>query len=102
PLGSAIGNALEVAEAVRVLAGEERGRLRQLSVTFAAEALGSLRKVTEDQARAAAERALDDGSALDAFGRMVEAQGGDRRVVDDPKAILPRAPVVTSIVQDGP
>ena len=39
PLGSAIGNALEVAEAVRVLQGDERGRLRDLVVAFAAEAV---------------------------------------------------------------
>src|SRR6266516_424383 len=39
PLGSAIGNALEVAEAVMLLRGDERGRLRELTVAFAAEAL---------------------------------------------------------------
>ncbi|TMK96564.1 MAG: thymidine phosphorylase, partial [Actinobacteria bacterium] len=42
PLGLAIGNALDVAEAVRLLKGEERGRLRELSVAFAAEALWAL------------------------------------------------------------
>jgi pyrimidine-nucleoside phosphorylase len=93
PLGSAIGNALDVAEAVALLKGEERGRLRELSVAFAAEALNALQGMTREEAGRAVETALDGGSALEAFGRMVEAQGGDRRVVDDPWAVLPQAPV---------
>jgi pyrimidine-nucleoside phosphorylase len=93
PLGTAIGNALEVAEAVRVLRGDERGRLRDLSVNFAAEALASVGGVDPEDARSRAERALDSGEAAARFGRMVEAQGGDPRVVDDPEGVLPRAPV---------
>src|SRR5438093_3488127 len=84
PLGSAIGNALDVAEAVRLLKGEERGRLRDLSVAFAARALGELRGVSDPVAVADVERVLDQGGAAEAFGRMVEAQGGDPRVVEDP------------------
>jgi thymidine phosphorylase len=49
----------------------------------------------EGRARAAA--ALDDGSALESFRRLVEAQGGDPRVVEDPVGVLPRAPVVVPI-----
>jgi pyrimidine-nucleoside phosphorylase len=94
PLGSAIGNALEVAEAVRVLVGQERGRLRDLAAAFAIEALCALHGVDRSTAAADVERALDAGRAGEAFGRMVEAQGGDRRVVDDPWAVLPRAAVV--------
>jgi pyrimidine-nucleoside phosphorylase len=93
PLGSAIGNALEVAEAVRLLKGEERGRLRELSIAFAARALTELRGVPDGTVAAEVERALDGGAAAEAFGLMVEAQGGDRRVVDDPWAVLPQAPV---------
>jgi pyrimidine-nucleoside phosphorylase len=93
PLGSAIGNALEVAECVRLLKGEESGRLRELAVTFVVEALISLRGAAREQARSEVTVALDSGRAAEAFGRMVEAQGGDRRVVDEPWAVLPRAPV---------
>jgi pyrimidine-nucleoside phosphorylase len=93
PLGTSIGNALEVAEAVRLLSGEERDRLRELSVAFAAKALTSLQGVDGQEAVAAAERALDGGGAAQAFGRMIEAQGGDPRVVDDPWSVLPRAPI---------
>jgi pyrimidine-nucleoside phosphorylase len=93
PLGTAIGNALEVAEAVRVLKGEEHGRLRELSIAFASRALTDLRGAPEEAASSAVAHALDGGAAAEAFGLMVEAQGGDRRVVDDPWAVLPRAPV---------
>jgi len=93
PLGSAIGNALDVAEATRVLRGEAPGRLTELAVLFATEAQVRLLDREPEEARARAERALADGSALETFRRMVEAQGGDPRVVDDPEGVLPRAPL---------
>jgi pyrimidine-nucleoside phosphorylase len=93
PLGTAIGNALDVAECVRVLRGEERGRLRELSIEFAAAALVDLDGRDQDAARAKAAAALDDGSAAASFARMVEAQGGDPAVVENPDRVLPRAPL---------
>src|SRR5439155_17802404 len=93
PLGTAIGNALDVAECVRLLKGEEQGRLRELSVAFAGEALIALQGKDPDEAYVAVNKALDSGQAAEAFARMVEAQGGDPRVVDDPWAVLPRASV---------
>jgi pyrimidine-nucleoside phosphorylase len=93
PLGHAVGNAIEVAEAVRLLRGEEHGRLRELAVTFAAEALVTLEGRDRDDARKAAEGALDEGGAADCFARMVEAQGGDPSVVEAPWDVLPSAPV---------
>ncbi|MCA1727357.1 MAG: thymidine phosphorylase [Actinobacteria bacterium] len=95
PLGQAVGNALDVAEAVAVLRGEREGRLTDLVVRFAAEAVDAFGGPGDGAARAAA--ALEDGSALETFGRMVEAQGGDRRVVDDPWSVLPRAHVTLPI-----
>ncbi|HEV8420142.1 MAG TPA: thymidine phosphorylase [Actinomycetota bacterium] len=93
PLGSAVGNALDVAECVRLLKGQEQGRLRELSVAFTAEALVALGAADREKAPSIAEGALDSGEAARAFARMVEAQGGDPRVVDDPWSVLPRAPV---------
>jgi pyrimidine-nucleoside phosphorylase len=93
PLGTAIGNALDVAEVVRLLRGEEGGRLRELSVAFAAEALAVMGDGDRQAASLKAERAIDSGEAAERFARMVEAQGGDPRVVDDPEAVLPQAPV---------
>ena len=98
PLGDAIGNALDVREAIEVLRGERRGRLRDLAVAFAAEALARLTAVSREEGLARAERALDAGEALESFRHMVEAQGGDPRVVDDPVGVLPSAPVVLPIV----
>jgi pyrimidine-nucleoside phosphorylase len=92
PLGRAIGNALEIGEAVNLLKGEERGRLRDLAVAFAAEALVALAGADRKAAVADAERALDSGVAADSFARMIQAQGGDPRVLDDPWGVLPRAP----------
>jgi pyrimidine-nucleoside phosphorylase len=98
PLGEAIGNALDVAEAVEVLSGRRRGRLRDACVMFAGEALSRLTGVAMGPGRASAAEALDGGRALEVFGRMVEAQGGDPRVVQDPWSVLPRAPVVRPLL----
>jgi pyrimidine-nucleoside phosphorylase len=100
PLGEAIGNALDVIEAVEILAGRRRGRLRDLAVMLAGEALSRLTGVGMGEGRAAAASALDEGRALETFGAMVRAQGGDPRVVDDPAAVLPRAPVRRPILAD--
>ena len=97
PLGDAIGNALDVVEALELLGGRMHGRLRDAAVMFAGEALSRLTGVGMGEGRARAAAALDSGEALEAFRRMIHAQGGDPRVVDDPMAVLPRAPVVLTI-----
>ncbi|MGZ5306055.1 MAG: thymidine phosphorylase [Actinomycetota bacterium] len=100
PLGDAVGNALDIVEAVGLLRGTFRGRLRDLAVIFAARALETTEHVAHDEAVARAERALDGGEALERFRRMVEAQGGDPHVVDAPETVLPKAPVVLPIEAD--
>jgi len=101
PLGNAIGNALDVAEAVSLLRGEHAGRLAELTLELASRAQEALLGVAEAEARERAERALSSGEALEAFRRMVEAQDGDPRVTDDPKGVLPRAPVVQPLLAPG-
>ncbi|MFW6205988.1 MAG: thymidine phosphorylase, partial [Gemmatimonadota bacterium] len=93
PLGRAIGNALEVKEAMVVLRGDGPSDLREVTVALVAEML-VLSGLASDPAagRSAAEGALDDGRALDLFRKVVEAQDGDPGVVDDPDR-LPAAPV---------
>jgi pyrimidine-nucleoside phosphorylase len=100
PLGDAIGNALDIYEAVTLLRGEMRGRLREAAVMFAGEALSRLEGASPGDACASAAAAIDSGAALDSFRTMIEAQGGDATVVDQPDAVLPRAPVVTPIVAE--
>jgi pyrimidine-nucleoside phosphorylase len=101
PLGDAIGNALDVHEALAMLRGEMHGRLRDAVVMFAGEALSQLAGASMGEGRARAAAALDSGAALESFRRMIEAQGGDPKVVDDPAAILPSAPVVEPILAAG-
>ena len=100
PLGDAVGNALDVAEAVAVLRGEQGGRLRELAMRFAARALELTRGVDPGDALAQAAAAIDRGDALDRFRAMALAQGGDPKVADDPWAVLPTAPVRRPLLAD--
>lgn len=97
PLGDGIGNAIEVAVAVETLRGERHGRLRQLCLVLAARAI-ELTGVDRSTAERRATDVLDAGDALDRFGALVAAQGGDQRVVEDPRGVLPKAPIVATWV----
>ncbi|NOZ70990.1 MAG: thymidine phosphorylase [Chloroflexi bacterium] len=94
PLGYAIGNALEVKEAIATLRGEGPADFNELILGEAAHLL-KLCDVVDSLAegRSLAEAKLADGSALSKFAAFVEAQGGDPRVVDDPDRLLAQAPV---------
>jgi pyrimidine-nucleoside phosphorylase len=100
PLGEAVGNALDIVEAVEVLQGERPGRLADLTTEFAVAAQVALLGTDAAEARQRAEEAVSSGAALDSFRRMVEAQGGDPRVVDDPVSVLPSAPVTVPLDAD--
>ena len=100
PLGDAVGNALDVAEAVALLRGEMGGRLRELALLFAARALELTNATGHEEALARAAEAIDGGAALERFRAMVEAQGGDPRVVDDPEGVLPAAPIREPLLAD--
>jgi pyrimidine-nucleoside phosphorylase len=92
PLGIAVGNALEIAESIETLRGAGPPDLTAIVVRLAARML-LLAGIESDEAAAAVrvDAALASGRALDTFARMVELQGGDRRLVDDPN-LLPAAP----------
>jgi pyrimidine-nucleoside phosphorylase len=102
PLGDGVGNAIEIAVAIEVLRGERQGdRLTEVSLALAGAAL-ELTGVPRDEARGRVEELLHDGSALDRFRAFVAAQGGDPRVVDDPRGVLPEAPVTaTWVAEEG-
>jgi pyrimidine-nucleoside phosphorylase len=91
PLGAAVGNALEVREAIAALRGSGPADLRELSITLAVQ-LVLLSGLRTDQvvARELVIEALDSGRAWQAFRRMVEFQGGDLRVIEQPE-LLPTA-----------
>ena len=94
PIGRAVGNALEVAETIDVLRGAGPADTRELTIALGAEML-ALAGIADGAARIA--RALDDGSALAVFRRIVAAQGGDPRVCDAPDEVLPRARATTVV-----
>lgn len=95
PLGRAIGNALETAEAIECLRGGGPADLREITLMLGAEmlVLGEKAKSPEE-ARATLTRLLDGGQALEKFRQMVRHQGGDPRVADDP-GLMAKAPRVT-------
>ena len=93
PLGMAVGNALEVAEAVRTLRGEGPEALTELCLAFGARMLVlGQRAADESEARELLGEAISSGAALEKFRQWVAAQGGDARIADD-LSLLPRASV---------
>ena len=92
PLGYAVGNALEVKEAIDVLAGRtEAGELKELCLTLGANMLTlSGLAANEAEAREKLKATIADGSALKKLAEMVEAQYGDSRAVYD-TSLLPEA-----------
>ncbi|HEX9494311.1 MAG TPA: thymidine phosphorylase [Candidatus Limnocylindria bacterium] len=98
PLGNAVGNSLEVAEAISTLRGGGPPDLLALTRIAGAEMLLLGRRARD---RGAAlrriDRAIADGSGLAKLRELVAAQGGDVRMVDDP-GLLPRAPHVETLL----
>lgn len=84
PLGHAIGNALEVKEAIETLQGKGPEDLTELVMTLGSQmvVVGGKAKDLEE-ARALLEKAIQDGSALESFRTFLENQDGDGSVVDD-------------------
>ncbi|MDW5471045.1 pyrimidine-nucleoside phosphorylase [Staphylococcus equorum] len=84
PLGNAIGNALEVKEAIETLQGKGPEDLTELVMTLGSQmvVVGGKAKDLEE-ARALLEKAIQDGSALESFRTFLENQDGDGSVVDD-------------------
>jgi pyrimidine-nucleoside phosphorylase len=99
PLGEAVGNALEIREAVATIGGEGPPDFSELVLASVAHLLSlSDLGLDEFEGRKLADDAVGDGSALAAYERWMRAQGGD----PDPSA-LPAAPVVREVVapEDG-
>lgn len=97
PLGRAVGNAVEIREAIETLRGNGEPDLVTLATTLAGE-MAVLSGVASDRASArdAIDRALRSGAGLAKLRELIAAQGGEPRVVDDP-ALLPSAPIVREV-----
>jgi pyrimidine-nucleoside phosphorylase len=100
PLGTAVGNALEIRECIATLHGHGAPDLLEVVETIAGRVLELAgRARSADEARGLVRHALDSGAALAKFRAMVAAQGGDVAFVDDPER-LPRA-TSTALVAAG-
>jgi len=103
PLGYAVGNALEVREAINTLQGHGPQDLRELCLQLGSHMLVLAGLVPSPvEGYAVLTRVLDSGAALEKMRQWISAQGGDARVIDDP-SLLPAAAVQKALVagQDG-
>jgi pyrimidine-nucleoside phosphorylase len=88
PLGRAVGNALEVAESIAVLRGEGPDDVRRLSSHLAARMVWLGGTATSlDEAESKVAEALRSGRALEKFRAVIAQQGGDPRIIDDPRRL---------------
>lgn len=100
PLGFAVGNALEVKEAIETLKGNGPADFVELCMTLGAQMIiaGGMAENTE-QATAMLKDVIADGTALDKLAAFVEAQGGDTSAVYD-TSLLPEASIIEEITSE--
>lgn len=97
PLGYAVGNALEVKEAIDTLRGNGPAEFLELCLTLGSQMLIAGEKAeNEEQARRMLQKTIEDGSALEKLAQFVEAQGGDAAAVYD-TGLLPQASIQQTI-----
>ena len=100
PLGNYIGNALEVEEAIEVLAGRVGGDLKTVSLTLGAHILRNAGAVrTVEEGIALLEEKIISGEGLKKLSEMIAAQGGDPRVAYD-TSLLPKAKYRIDVTAD--
>ena len=98
PLGNAIGNALEVKEAILILRGDLKGDLYDLSIELAVEMLLMAKAISDKvEAKALLKDLIEKGRVADKFIEIIENQGGNPGVVED-LSLLPQAPMVTPVL----
>lgn len=101
PLGNYIGNALEVEEAIGILAGRVEGDLKQVSLELGAHILKNAEvNPSVEAGKRMLEEKLKRGEGLKKFAEMIRAQGGDPRVCEN-TALLPRARALIEIKADA-
>jgi len=97
PLGHAVGNALEVKEALDTLKGGGPPDFREHCIEIAGHLLVLAGEAQDlEQARARSKIVLENGSAFEKFRLLVETQGGDVRLVDEP-GLLPKASIIKGV-----
>ncbi len=99
PLGYAIGNVLEVREAIDVLRGEGPDDLREVSITLAGVLISLVRSISVEEGTELAREALASGEAYAKFKEWISAQGGDVRYITAPE-LFGEAPVCVEVRAD--
>lgn len=83
PLGYNIGNSLEVIEAVRVLKGEEKGELYEVSIALSAQMISLSLNIEPETAQKTAEDIIKSGKAYEKMKEWISAQGGDISFIEN-------------------
>jgi len=97
PLGEAVGNALEMKEAIQTLQGQGPQDFKEHCLEIASQMLVLGKKAgSKHKAYQMAEKSIESGSAFEYFQKLVKAQGGDVNVIDDPSK-LPVAPIKSTL-----
>jgi pyrimidine-nucleoside phosphorylase len=97
PLGYAVGNALELVEAIETLKGGGPSDFRQHCLEVASHMLVACKRADDEKAGwQMVEEAIEEGSAWQKFCDLVEAQGGNLRFIDEPEK-LPKASLIKTI-----
>ncbi|MBQ9414106.1 MAG: thymidine phosphorylase [Clostridia bacterium] len=93
PLGYAVGNALEIIEAVEVLKGQRKGDLYEVCIALASEMVMLFKGIGQEEARAQAVGAIESGAAFDKMKEWIAAQGGDVRCLEDTRRFADVHPI---------
>jgi len=105
PLGGAVGNILEVLEAMRVLSNQELTppvqRFKDLCIALCGQTLHFVgRSPSEEEGSALAREVLASGDALNKFKEWCYAQGAAKEFIEDPETAFPRAPVQMEVIAE--
>ncbi len=97
PLGFAVGNAIEVKEAIDTLQGKGPADLIELTLSLGSLALVKAKLAANtSQAKTILENCLNSGKALDYFAKLIEYQGGNPEVIENPK-LMPQAKIIKTL-----
>lgn len=99
PLGHAVGNALEVREAIEVLRGGGAGDLREVAFALAEQLVSLVKNIPVEEAGRLVNESVASGKAIEKMREWIAAQGGDVRFVDDTSLFTP-AKYVEKVVSD--
>lgn len=99
PLGTAIGNSLEVIEAIKVLKGEVKNDLREVCIALATQMVSLVNKISESEAEKQVIEVLDSGKAFEKMKEWISAQGGDVSYIENTE-LFPKAKYSYDVLAD--